>query len=218
VGQRDWFEWHTPYDDPLSPLSQRLAFVQGHLGDALDRCRSGTIRLISMCAGQGRDVIGVLAEHRRAGAVRATLVEWDERNVDTARRAAAGAGLRGVDVVRADAGSTDAYADAVPAEIVLVCGVFGNVSDDDIARTVDHLPRLCAPGATVIWTRHRRPPDLTPRIRSWFEDAGFVEESFEGPDRLLIGVGVNRLEAQPGLFEPGRRLFDFVGYDALMPP
>jgi hypothetical protein len=218
VGTRDWLEWHAPYDDPASPLAQRLAIVQAHLGRALDRCSEGPIRIVSMCAGQGRDVIGVLEGHPRAGDVRARLVEWDERNVAVAAAAAARAGLPGVEVVRADAGRTDAYRGAVPAEIVLACGVFGNITDDDIARTVAHLPSLCAAGATVIWTRHRRPPDLTPSIRRWFEQAGFVDDGFDGPDQLFIGVGAQRLTAAPVPFEPGLRLFDFIGYDALLAP
>jgi hypothetical protein len=39
------------------------------------------------------------------------------------------------------------------------------VSDGDIRRCVGLLPMLCAEGATVVWTRHRRSPDLTPQIR-----------------------------------------------------
>ena len=77
--------------------------------------------------------------------------------------------------------STDAYEGAVPADLVLVCGVFGNVPPDSIENTVRRLPQLCAPGATVIWTRHRRKPDLTPRIRGWFRAASFVEVSFHAP-------------------------------------
>jgi hypothetical protein len=126
--------------------------------------------------------------------------------------------LPGVEVVRADAGTTDAYRGAVPAHIILACGVFGNITDDHIVTTVARLPGLCAPGATVIWTRHRRPPDLTPDLRHWFEQAGFVEVGFDAPQRLFIGVGVHRLDAAPEPFEPGRHLFDFVGYDTLLSP
>jgi hypothetical protein len=67
---------------------------------------------------------------------------------------------------------------AVPADLVLVCGVFGNISDDDVKTTVLALPTLCAHGGTVIWTRHRREPDLTGAIRTWFKEAGFVERAF----------------------------------------
>jgi hypothetical protein len=85
VTQRDWVEWHRDYDDPGSPLSRRLELVQGHLCAELDHAPGGDIRVISLCAGQGRDVIGVLAGHPRRGDVRARLVELDERNVAVAR-------------------------------------------------------------------------------------------------------------------------------------
>ena len=43
------------------------------------------------------------------------------------------------------------FADVLPAD-VLLCGIFGNVSDRDIRRTVRAAPALCRAGATVIWT------------------------------------------------------------------
>jgi hypothetical protein len=107
----------------------------------------------------------VLRDHPRRHEVVARLVELDPRNVATARAAVREAGLGGVEVVAGDAGLSDAYAGAVPAGLVLVCGVFGNVTDEAIAHVVRRLPELCAPGATAIWTRHRLPPDLTPSIR-----------------------------------------------------
>ena len=54
----------------------------------------------------------------------------------------------------------------------------------------------------VIWTRHRRPQDLTPRIRSWFADSGFEEMAFDALDTAtLAAVGVGRLSrtARAGL-------------------
>src|SRR5262249_13116556 len=86
------------------------------------------------------------------------------------------------------------YADVLPADVLLLCGIFGNVSEGDIQRTAQAAPALCAPGATVIWTRHRRPPDLTPRIRAWFRASGFDEVAFDTPDtKALTGVGVGPL-------------------------
>jgi hypothetical protein len=215
VAERDWLEWHDPYDDPSSSLSRRLEVVQRHLTAALDRCPEGTISVLSMCAGQGRDLLGVLEQHHRAPDVVARLVELDDRNVAIAARRAAELGSSRVEVVQADAGVTDAYAGAAPAMVLLVCGVFGNISDEDIETTVAALPTLCGDGATVIWTRHRRSPDLTPSIRGWFADAGFDEEAFEGPAGASVGVGVHRLARQPVAFQPGRRLFSFIGYDSL---
>ncbi|HEX3711998.1 MAG TPA: class I SAM-dependent methyltransferase family protein [Trebonia sp.] len=210
MAQRDWVEWHRDYDDPGSLLSRRLELVQGHLRAELDHAAAGDIRLISLCAGQGRDVIGVLAGHPRRDDVRARLVELDGRNVAFARQAAQAAGLSGVEVLQADAGMTDACAGAVPAQIVVVCGIFGNITVSDIQATVAALPSLCAPGALVLWTRHRGPPDQTPAIRSWFGEAGFRKEAFDISHDGFMSVGANRLTGEPAALMPGQRLFTFA--------
>jgi hypothetical protein len=65
-------------------------------------------------------------------------------------------------------------------------------------------------GATVIWTRHRLPPDLTPQIPEWFATSGFAEIAFETPETMaLISVGVNRLRRAPAQTLPDHRLFTF---------
>jgi hypothetical protein len=208
---RDWQAWHEPYDDPGSYLSRRLACVQQRLRDAIEACGPGPIRILSLCAGQGRDVLGVLAGHPRADDISARLVELDGASVARARLDAAEHDLRGVDVVAGDASTTDAVVGAVPADIVLLCGIFGNISDEDIQATVAAAPMLCAPGATVLWTRHRGEPDLTPAIRRWFVEAGFEEVGFDGPDDARFGVGSARLVAEPEPLVVGRRLFTFTG-------
>lgn len=209
-GPRDWLGWHEHYADPDTPLSRRLRLVQRLVRDAVDAAPPGPVRVVSMCAGQGVDLLGALAGHPRREEVRARLVELDWRNAAIARAAFAAAGLPAVDVVTGDASLTDAYAGAVPADVVLVCGVFGNLADADVARTIDHLPGLCAPGATVVWTRHRRPPDLTVEIRSWLARAGFEEVAFEAPEDVLFAVGAHRLRAAPAPLAPGVRLFTFA--------
>jgi hypothetical protein len=207
---KDWVAWHALYDDPSSPLSARLRSVRSHLSGAIDRAPAGRISLVSLCAGQGHDVLGVVPHHPRRQDVRAVLVESDPRNVTVVRRAVAEQGLAGVEVRQADAGLTDGFADALPADVLLLCGIFGNVSDRDIQRTVRAAPALCRAGATVIWTRHRRAPDLTPDVRAWFADAGFEEVAFDALDTsILIGVGVHRLRIAPAASPPSDRLFTF---------
>jgi len=162
-----------------------------------------------MCAGQGHDVIGALAGHPRAGDVRARLVELNPENVERACATAP----PGVEAFCGDASNTSAYRGAVPADVVLANGVFGNISAADAERTIERLPSLCAPKATVVWTRHRREPDATPAIRAWFAAAGFDEVAFEGPAGFIFGVGVHRLARDPDPLEPDVKLFDFVGSD-----
>jgi hypothetical protein len=194
---RDWVAWHDGYDDPASALATRLGLVQGHLAEALTSAPAGPIRLLSLCAGQGRDVLGVLPGHARRDDVTAVLVEADGRNAAAARRLATDAGIaEAVDIREADAGLVATFADALPADVLLLCGIFGNVSDADIRRTATAAAAMCTQSGTVIWTRHRREPDLTPALRSWFTDAGFDEIAFEAATtETLTGVGVGRLRA-----------------------
>jgi len=55
----DWVEWHAGYDDDGSRLAHRLRIVQGLVRTALDALPAGPATAISMCAGQGRDLIEV---------------------------------------------------------------------------------------------------------------------------------------------------------------
>ncbi len=206
----NWVGWHDPYADPTSPLSARLDVVRRHVRTFLDRCAVSEPRALSLCAGDGRDLVDVLARHRRGPDVRAHLVELDPELADRARARAAREGLGGVTVTRGDAAVTDLYVDAVPAELVLLCGVFGNIGDADVRRTVETLPQLCATGGTVIWTRHRRDPDLTPQIRRWFASAGFREEAFDSPGPNRWSVGAHSFLGDQEPLAHGGRLFTFV--------
>jgi hypothetical protein len=84
-----------------------------------------------------------------------------------------------------------------------------------VQNAIAALPSLCSHGAHVVWTRHRRAPDLTPSIRSWLQEAGFREVAFDAPDEFLFSVGVHRFTGEPAPVRPGLRLFRFVGFDAL---
>jgi hypothetical protein len=207
---RDWIVWHLGYDDPTSQIAKRLAIVRAQVARAVGERGEGSIRVLSMCSGEGRDLIEPLAGLGVGDRVRGRLVELDPTLAGRSRDVIAAAGLAGLEVREADAGLTSAYEGATPADLVLVCGVFGNLTDADIRRTVRALPTLCAEGATVLWTRHRRPPDLTPAIRRWFREAGFRHEAFirvpDGPS----SVGVERFVGTPEPFRTGVRLFNFV--------
>lgn len=206
---RDWHDWHDAYDDPDSPLSRRLEVVRERIRIALDEAPPGPLRVVSACAGQGRDLLPVLAAHPRRGDVQARLVELDPRNVAVARAGAAAAGLATVEVVEDDAAWTDRYLGLVPADLVLMCGVFGNITDEDIERTVGYCRQLCARDGIVIWTRHRKPPDRCEQAAAWFEHHGFTRVWLREPD-IEQGVGVHRLATEPDTMVPGERMFTFV--------
>lgn len=212
---RDWPAWHQQYDDPASSLWRRLEVVRAELASLL-AATSGSVRLVSLCSGDGRDALPVLAASRAQ--VDAVLVELDAGLADRARSTARELGLGGVEVRTGDAGSTDTFADACPADVLLACGVFGNVRDEDVAATVAALPALLAHGARVVWTRGQRVPqdptevdgDPSLVVRDLFVAAGFEEVSFVRPADAGFRVGVHRWPGQDGRPEQGVRLFTFV--------
>lgn len=210
----DWQRWHDDYDRPGSQLARRLQAVQSEVRAVLDASPPGSIRVVSLCAGQGRDLLEVLAEHPRRDDVQARLVELDPHIAALAEARARAAGLDRVEVVTADAALTDCYRDVVPADLVLACGIFGNITDEDIERTIDVLTQLCRNGGTVIWTRHRGAPDRVPRICEWFAAQGFELQWLSDPE-AGFGVGAHRFIGEPRELVPGLRMFTFARPEAL---
>ena len=211
----DWHEWHTAYDDPTSSLSRRLAAVRAQLARVLALREELPTELISICAGDGRATRPVLAIS--AADVSAHLVELDAEFARVARVEADRLGLRKVEVRQGDAGELDTYVGVPPADVLLACGVFGNITDDDLDTTVRLLPQLLAPNAAVVWTRGRPSTDPTRHagdpadlVRDVFGRHGFVEEVFDRPDDADYRVGVHRLTAAPQERVPGAVLFRFV--------
>jgi Putative methyltransferase len=209
--QTDWLAWHRAYDDPDSVVSRRLAFVRSMVSSALDAAPDGPIRLLSICAGDGRDVLGVLSSHPRGGDVDATLVEQHPALTAAALATAIEHGLDKVRCELGDAGLAKWYATSRPIEVLVACGVFGNISSEDLRRTVRCFGAVVGPGGHVIWTRHRQPPDQTPVIRRWFEESGFAQVSFCEVPNSLSSVACHRRGSEPAPMELPTRLFEFVG-------
>ena len=82
---------------------------------------------------------------------------------------------------------------------MLACGVFGNIDEAAVRRTVDALPGLLGPAGRVIWTRGRGADgaDASQPIRRLFAECGFAELDFTAPDDARFRVGLHRLERAP---------------------
>lgn len=206
----DWVKWHEAYGREGSGLGDRLAAVQAQIVRRLDDTAPMPLRVVSACAGDGRDLLGVLAGRADADRVSAFLVECDTELATRAESAALALPARIV-VHEGNAAKSDVYAGSVPADLVLLCGIFGNISDSDIQRVIRAAPQLCAKGAEVVWTRHRGgESDVTLQIRSWFADAGFEEVAFIAPDSAdTWSVGVHRLVGPVADLELGQEWFRF---------
>ncbi|MEO5708706.1 MAG: SAM-dependent methyltransferase [Nocardioidaceae bacterium] len=214
----DWQAWHLAYDDPHSDLSGRRRAVQRRIEAWLDGRPDEDLRVVSACSGDGRDLLEVLARRPDGGRVSALLLELDEGLAASASAFAAEHDLQRVDVRRDDAGVTDSYADAVPADLVMLCGVLGNLADEDARATVAASRELSAPGALVIWTRgrfadgdpHGGVGEPTDRVRSWFAEDGFEEVGYDAPRGTGFRVGAHRLVAEPTPLVTGHTFFTFT--------
>lgn len=200
----DWLAWHDGYADAGSSLARRLDVVRRRIGEALDASARRPVRVLSLCAGDGRDVLPELVA-RPSLPVSVVLIELDFQLADAARRHAAC-----VEVRQADAGDWASFADALPVDVLLLCGIFGNVSTGDIRATIESVPSMLARDGVVVWTRGWfRHEDLRPQIRQWFVDAGLEEIAFDGdPERF--GVGVARVGTTSNDRPTAGRLFRFI--------
>ena len=108
-----------------------------------------------------------------------------------------------------DAGLPAVFAHVGPVDILVLAGIFGNLTDADVRRTINAVPVLCRTGATVVWTRHRREPDLTAQIREWFNAAGCQSKSFVSAGAGRFAVGSETFGASNVQAKLPARLFTF---------
>lgn len=207
---RDYVRWHDDYADPNSNNSARLRRVRGLIAAALD-ARPGPLRLLSLCSGDGRDILGVL-EERPADAARVSgrIVELSPDLAETARERAARIGAN-IEVVCADAGDPHNAVGATPADLVLLVGIMGNISEDDILYLAGTSASFCAPGAYLIWSRGGQFTDLNASIKARFAAAGFTDQHFFTEPPHKYGLGTARWPdrgAPPLPLE--RKLFTFT--------
>jgi hypothetical protein len=205
----DWVRWHERYTDRDGALSRRLSDVVSALTTALDTAQPGPIRVLSLCAGDARDISRALHEHRRASDVTGFVVELNDELASRARVNLDEFENRLV-VLCADASDPTVWRELLPVDVLILVGIFGNIPDADIEQTITAVPALCSPGASIVWTRHRRAPDMTPLIASWFTRAGCESQSFASSGPSGYAVGAERyVHLRDGLTLPDR-LFTFI--------
>lgn len=215
----DWANWHKLYDAGLG-LSVRLRIVREQIQAALDECAPGPVRIVSICAGDGRDVIEAVSCHRRCHDVAATLIDNHAPSLDRGRALASEAGVAGqIEFVCADATLAGSYLGSVPADVIIISGVLGHVSDAWLPRFLGNLPMLCQEGGSVIWNRHQvvnRGAEHVRLIQQILRARDFHEVHFEATSPTGFAVSRARFRGTAQPLDPGRVLFEFAGLDRLV--
>ncbi|MBD2567951.1 class I SAM-dependent methyltransferase family protein [Anabaena lutea] len=210
---KDWLEWHDLYNSEPK-LQQRLEIVREYISYSLDNSPTGAIRVVSACAGDGRDLLGTLANHPRAKDVSARLVEINPQLVERGRATIESLGLtKQIEFINGDATAADNYVGAVPADIVIVCGIFGNLADEnELNRLLGNLSFLSKKGAFVLWTRgHSNGIAYSETVRKYFRDFGFEEINFKITATGDMGVGIHRYLGENLPTPKEEKLFVFSG-------
>jgi hypothetical protein len=193
------------------PYRQRLSAVQDRLAECLDQAPVGPVRIISVCAGDGRDAISVLTTHPRRHDVSAWLIEQDQRSVLDGSRRAARVGLANtVTFLNGDATDYATYQRIAPADIVLLCGVWGHVPTLERIPLVRALTALCKTRGVVIWTRGvSKGLERLHEIQSVFAASSWEQSRVSFTSDKKWAVVIQRYLALPIPLPSSGRIFHF---------
>ncbi len=215
----DWRDWYKQYES-FPSLQARLRIVQAQIIAALAECPPGRIQVVSLCAGDGRDLIGALQNHPRRNDVSAVLIESESDSVNRGIAAATAAGLeKQLQFIHADATRAGNYAGAVPADLVLLSGFLGHLRHRDVPGLIRSLPMFCRTGGAAIWNRHLvlyEGREQVRVIRELFRQTEFAEVHYETTAADGFAVSRVRFNGQPAPLDAARVLFEFVGLDRLL--
>lgn len=214
----DWVQFLNGYD-LWPPLQSRLVLVREHLANALMHFPHKPIRITSLCAGDGRDIIGALEGHPRRNDVSATLVELNAELVSRGRQMASSLNMSHcICFLNADATLADTYAHTLSADVLLIAGVLGNVRERHEAMLIGNLTRLCRAGAILIWTRgsiSEQNVRAVQRILAHLDKVSFAEITLSETTPEGFVVGSHLFNDQPQSLNEVTRLFEFTDYDQM---
>jgi hypothetical protein len=214
--KRHWAE--TAYKNPL--FQRRLDEVKKQITEALDECPPGPLRIISICSGDGRDILGVLPDHPRRQDAVCLLIDANAKAIADARSGALAAGVeKQFHCIVGDAACLDHYAEFGPANLILISGVFVYLLPSDAEKLIAALPMLCQAGCFVIWNRrHSQSPGIEiffkrstqiEHLQTFFRFYNFttVTDSSTGAEGFVVRR--ERFDGAPKAWSPGPLLFKF---------
>jgi hypothetical protein len=132
------------------------------------------------------------------------------RNAAFARKWADAVQLGKLEVLNGDASIADSYQGLPPADAVVVSGVFGHLSNTDRVGLISFLRQICRNGGCVVWTFFNWDTDESDKLRGYFREQLFNEESLEVlPGKFSFVVARYRYAGAPVPFEPHAKIFTF---------
>jgi hypothetical protein len=211
----NWKEWHSQYDR-CEVMQSRLATVRQTIEQCLRLLPPGRQRILSVCAGDGRDIIPLIAQSPRRSDFRGVLVEQDAALVKAGQELIDAHELgRYLTFLQADATAPAIYAERIPCDLVLAAGVFGNLLPRDFDMFVRALGAFLKTDGYLVWTRNRVVSNghrEIPRIRQTLQSHGFVECYHHDITDYIVACHQYQHETLP---LPDTKLFTFTPFSEI---
>ena len=191
---RDWVDWHAAYADPGSSISRGWRWCAGGSASTSTRRPGPREHPQPLRRRRPRPLAGARRPSRRVR----RRPSWSSSISGSPTTPAGVLPAWWVSSVRqTDAGDPAAFADVLPVDLLLLCGIFGNISDADI-----RVNRRRRPGnARSRWDGDldegslRGRPISARSSGSWVIDAGLLEVAFDGePEPLRRRRSAGRID------------------------
>lgn len=188
--------------------------IRSQIAEALQECPEGPLKVISLCSGDGRDLLDVLPGHPRRADASCFLIDRNPEAIADAKETVRTCGLENqVTCFCGDAALLEHCADFVPADLIIVSGVFAHLTLLDAGKLIAALPMLCRPGAFVLWNRRELRGRFNPEsleLHEYFRRHGFVtvDQVSSGEEGFLLIR--ERYNGEPKPWAPGPSLFTFI--------
>lgn len=206
----DWHTWNDHYDNADSELSKRLNKVKEYLKNTLLNIEIPTV--LNICSGQGKDILESMVELDKDAEV--YLIDTNTNSLNAAINFAKTNNIGTITFINEDASHTSTYKkyDIPKSNIVLACGLFGHLNQEDSYGLVDFLKTQIKANGTVIWTKNIENDSIS-NLRKYFIDNNFEEISYFGPEGSPWAVVCNKYIGEEFDLSKEYKIFNFIDRD-----
>ena len=178
-----WNDWHSIYDDKESAPYKRSIITQELVNNYLNIHKKNII-ILSICSGQARDILPAIAGREDKDRITTYLLDIDKDCLEYAQEYARIHDIPNVHTINKDASLKESYDDIPKADLIVICGLFGHLSLEDITTTVSFLAYISDNDAHVIWSINQN----FAQARNIFTSLNHTLIDLKSNDRFLVAT------------------------------
>ena len=173
-----WTEWHEEaYNDINSLPYQRTEIVKDLINKYLSEIDKDIV-VISIGAGQSRDILPVLIGRKDNDRITTYLIDTDIECLNYAKNYAKDNNIINVHIVDMDGSLVKNYKDIPKADLIIFCGMMTQKNTDEVKKLANNIKLICNKDAQIIWSRHGYDKDYSTPFRNVFNENFYKELDF----------------------------------------